>query len=56
MAEVMPVVRYLIACEDIHTDPSSPRKATLTNLISAIRLLQQPPFPLLYRELCVLFR
>jgi hypothetical protein len=53
MAEVIPVVRYLIAGEDIHTDPTTPRKVTLTNLISAIRSLQQPLFPLLYRELCV---
>jgi hypothetical protein len=53
MAEVVPVVRYLIACEDIQTNPATPRKATLTNLISAIRSLQRPSFPLLYRELCV---
>jgi hypothetical protein len=44
MAEVIPVVRYLIAGEDIHTDPTTPRKVTLTNLISAIRSLQQPLF------------
>jgi hypothetical protein len=48
-----PVVRYLIVCEDIQTDPNDPRRVTLVNLISAIRSTGQPPFPLLYRELCV---
>jgi hypothetical protein len=48
-----PVVRYLIVCEDIQTDAATPRKVTLVNLISAIRSKDDPPFPLLYRELCV---
>jgi hypothetical protein len=48
-----PVLRYLIACEDIQTDPGSPRQVTLVNLVSAIRSVEQPPFPLRYRELCV---
>jgi hypothetical protein len=53
MSGPQPIVRYLIACEDIQTDASSPRKVTLVNLISAIHSLDQPPFPLLYREVCV---
>jgi hypothetical protein len=53
MDGVRPVVRYLIVCEDIRTDPANPRRATLVNVISAIRSADQPAFPLLYRELCV---
>jgi len=53
MSQVDPTVRYLILCEDIQTDPEEPRRITLVGLISALRSLEQPPFPLLYRELCV---
>jgi hypothetical protein len=50
---VVPTVRYLILCEDVQKDPDNPRRVTLVGLISAIRAVQEPPFPLLYRELCV---
>ncbi len=53
MSQVHPTVRYLILCEDVQTDPDNPRRVTLVGLISAIRSLEQPPFPLLYREICV---
>ncbi|MCE9533062.1 MAG: hypothetical protein K8T89_18340 [Planctomycetes bacterium] len=53
MNEVYPVIRYLIVCEVVQTDPENPRRVTLVGLISAIRSLEQPPFPLLYREICV---
>ncbi len=53
MSQVHPTVRYLIVCEDVQTDPGNPRRVTLVSLISAIRSLEQPPFPLLFREICV---
>jgi hypothetical protein len=53
MSQVHPTVRYLIVCEDVQTDPENPRRITLVGLISAIRSVEQPPFPLLYREICV---
>jgi hypothetical protein len=53
MSPVHPVVRYLIVCEDVQIDPDRPRRITLVGLLSAIRSVEQPPFPLLYRELCV---
>jgi hypothetical protein len=53
MSTILPTLRYLIACEDILVDPTNPRKVSLVNLLSSIRSLEQPPFPLLYRELCV---
>jgi hypothetical protein len=53
MSGVRPVVRYLVVCEDIRVPPESPQSATLVNLISTIRSLGSPPFPLRYPELCV---
>jgi hypothetical protein len=53
MSEVHPTVRYLIVCEDVQTDPDNPRRVTLVGLISAIRSIEQPPYPLLYREICI---
>lgn len=53
MSQVHPTVRYLIVCEDVQTDPENPRRVTLVDLMSAIRSLEQPPFPLLYREICI---
>jgi hypothetical protein len=48
-----PTVRYLIVCEDVQTAPDNPRRVTLVGLLSAIRSMGQPPFPVLYREICV---
>jgi hypothetical protein len=53
MSELHPTVRYLIVCEDVQPDPEQPRRITLVGLISAIRSLETPPFPLLHREICV---
>jgi hypothetical protein len=52
MADLLPVVRYLIACEDIPTDPVNPRRVTLVNLIGVIRSHSHPPFPH-HPEFCV---
>jgi hypothetical protein len=51
--QVDPTVRYLVVCEDVQTDPDNPHRVTLVGLMSAIRSLEQPPFPLFYREICV---
>jgi hypothetical protein len=48
-----PVVRHLIACEDIQKG-SIPERFTLVNVIGRIRSLDPVPFPLLFRELCFL--
>jgi hypothetical protein len=48
-----PTVRYLIACEDIQADPNNPHRISLVNVVSTIRSQGQPPYPLLFRELCV---
>ncbi|MGL6072900.1 MAG: DUF6941 family protein [Fimbriiglobus sp.] len=53
MSRLNPTVRYLIVCEDIQVDPQHPRRVTIVGLISAIRSIEQPAYPLLYQELCV---
>lgn len=53
MAGVHPVVRYLIVCDDVVVDAVNPRKVTIVGLISAIRSVEDPPFPLRHEELCV---
>jgi hypothetical protein len=53
MAELNPTVRYLILCEDVQTDATNSPRVTLVGLISALRSIEQPPFPLLFPEICV---
>jgi len=50
---VHPIVRYMILCEDWETRPDDSTHVTIHGLISSIRSLDQPPYPLLYEELCV---
>jgi hypothetical protein len=49
-----PVVRYMVLCDDWGTDPNQRRKVNIFGLLTNIRSLDEPPYPLLYRELCVL--
>lgn len=53
MDRLQPVVRYLIACDEILFDPLQPRKVTLVNVMSAIRSLGDPAYPLRHREICI---
>jgi hypothetical protein len=53
MSDVHPTVRYLIICEDVEIDADNPRRVTLIGLLSANRSIDQPPYPLLYREIGV---
>jgi hypothetical protein len=53
MNNLIPSVRYLILSEDIQTDPTHSRRVSIVGLLSAIRSLEQPAYPLLYREVCV---
>jgi hypothetical protein len=50
---VQPVVRYMILCEDWEIDPANPRRVSIHGLLTNIRSLEDPPYPLLYREICV---
>ncbi len=50
---ITPVVRYMLLCEDLRLDPQNRRQVTIIGLVSNIHSLDQPPYPLIYRELCV---
>ena len=52
-SSVNPVVRSLIVCQEIITDPSNRKRVSLMNLIHSIRSLEEPAYPLLYQQLCV---
>lgn len=49
-----PVVRYMIVCDDILTDPQRPGKPVLVGLIGAITPEGDPPYPFLLSRMCVL--
>jgi hypothetical protein len=48
-----PVVRYMILCDDWGTDPNNPRRVNIFGLLSNIDAIDEPPYPPLYREMCV---
>jgi hypothetical protein len=43
----------MLVCEDVQTDAQNPLKVNVFGLVSTIRSLADPPFPLLYPQLCV---
>lgn len=50
---VNPIVRYMLLCDDWHLDPQNNRRVTIVGLISNIHAVDNPPYPLFYREFCV---
>jgi hypothetical protein len=50
---IQPVVRYMILCEDWGVDPNNARRVMILGLISNIQGIDDPPYPLLYQEMCV---
>lgn len=50
---LLPVVRYMILCNDWGPDPDSPRRANIYGLLTHIDSLDTPAYPLLYPQLCV---
>jgi hypothetical protein len=50
---IKPVVRYMLLCDDWRPDPANNRRVTIVGLISNIHAIDDPPYPLLYREMCV---
>ena len=53
MTSIPPVIRQMILCDDITADPARPLKVSILGLITYIDPADDPPYPLLYRELCV---
>ena len=50
---VKPVERYMLHCDDWQVDPTDNHRVTIIGLISNIRPIEEPPYPLFYREMCV---
>jgi hypothetical protein len=50
---IKPVVRYMLLCDDWRLDSDNNRRVTIIGLISNIHSLEEPPYPLFYREMCV---
>src|SRR5262249_49581610 len=50
---IKPVVRYMLLCDDWQLDPENNRRVTIIGLLSNNHALDDPPYPLLYREMCV---
>ncbi len=47
-------VRYLILCDDVHTDPANNLRVDVWGLMTHIRSTATPPFPVVRPLLCVL--
>jgi hypothetical protein len=52
MSSIRPVVRYLILCQDVVVDPTNPLQVTLINLVTTIRSLSEPAFPVIRPQFC----
>jgi hypothetical protein len=50
---IKPVVRYMLLCDDWQLGPANNRRVTIIGLISNIHAIENPPYPLFYREMCV---
>jgi hypothetical protein len=53
MADLLPLVRHLILCENIPIDAAHPKQVSLINLIGRIRLPPHLAFPHRPPEFCV---
>jgi hypothetical protein len=50
----VPIVRYMTLSNDLRVDPRTPHLVDIIGLLYSIRALDNPPFPLLYQQICVL--
>ena len=50
---IKPVVRYMLLCEDWRLEPENSRRITIVGLLSNIDSIEDPPYPLLYPEICI---
>ena len=49
----LPVVQYMIVCDDVLRHPDNPRRVSFVGLLSIIRVDSDPPFPYCLPEFCV---
>lgn len=50
---IIPLVRYMILCEDWEINRDNPNLVNIIGLLSNIRSLEEPFYPLYYQEICV---
>lgn len=50
---ITPVVRYMLLCDDLQVDVLNNRRITIVGLIWNIHSVDDPPYPLFYREFCI---
>lgn len=53
MNGVLPVVRYMVVCEDIVFGPGNPNRVTLQGCLWNLRPATNPPYPYLAPIICV---
>jgi hypothetical protein len=53
MAVPLPVVRYMIPCEDVIVDAENSHRVSVVNLVTLVRPGADTAYPLLMRQLCV---
>src|ERR1700682_1653875 len=50
---MIPVVRYMLLCDDVRIDPDKPMCTQVACLMSRIASLESPPYPLVREVVCV---
>jgi hypothetical protein len=50
---ILPVVRYMLLCEDWANEPVGSHRIVIYGLLTHLRSRDDPPYPLLYREMCI---
>jgi hypothetical protein len=50
---IFPSVRYMIPCENCRVDSEQGKRIDIFGLLTNINSQEEPPYPLVYRELCV---
>jgi hypothetical protein len=50
---IKPIVRYMLLCDDWRLESPNNRRVTVIGLIWNIHSIEDPPYPLSYREFCV---
>jgi hypothetical protein len=50
---ISPIVRYMLLCDDWRLDGQNNRRVTIIGLIWNIHSVEEPAYPLFYREFCV---
>jgi hypothetical protein len=53
MADIEPVVRHMLLCDDVRVDPTRPGRRDVLGWYSVLTSTLTPPFPLRFPSMCV---